>query len=113
MSETVRQEAALFLASMGTGLVLICFYDIFRILRRLIPHTPLAVGLEDIVYWIAAGFLIFAMLFEKNKGALRGCAFAGILLGVWLEAAAESFLRKMWIKLLKKVGKRGTMTTGT
>lgn len=84
-------------------------YDLFRIFRKVVKHHTIAVSVEDLFYWFAAALVIFSMIFEKNKGAIRGYAFAGILIGVWIECFAESLFQKLWIKLLKKVGKRSKM----
>ena len=105
MSAVVRQEAAFFFASILTGIFLVWAYDLFRIFRKAVPHR-----IEDLLYWLAASFIIFGMIFEKNNGALRGYSFVGILLGVWFQYLAEVFFRKTWIKLLKKVKKRGKMS---
>lgn len=110
MSEVVRQESAFFLASVATGVILVWSYDMFRFFRRIVPHHMIAVSIEDIIYWLAVAFVIFGMIFEKNGGALRGYAFVGILLGTWLQFLAEAFLKKIWIKLLKKVKKRGKIS---
>lgn len=110
MSAVVRQEAVFFFASVLTGIFLVWAYDLFRIFRKAVPHHILAVSIEDMLYWLAVSLIIFGMIFEKNNGALRGYSFVGILAGVWLQYAAESFLRKIWIKLLKKVKKRGRMS---
>lgn len=110
MSAVVRQEAAFFFASIMTGIFLVWAYDLFRIFRKAVPHHILAISIEDLLYWLAASFIIFGMIFEKNNGALRGYSFVGILLGVWFQYLAEVFFRKTWIKLLKKVKKRGKMS---
>ncbi len=110
MSAVVRQEAVFFFASILTGIFLVWAYDLFRIFRKAVPHHILAVSIEDVLYWIVVSFIIFGMIFEKNNGALRGYSFVGILLGVWLQYLAEVFFRKIWTKLLKKIGKRGKMS---
>lgn len=110
MSEVVRQETAFFFASVATGVFLVWSYDLFRIFRRLVRHPALAVSIEDLLYWIAVALIIFGMIFRENGGALRGYAFAGILAGTWLECLVESFFKKLYTKLLKKLGKRRKMT---
>lgn len=110
MSEVVRGEALFFLASIITGIVLVWSYDIFRIFRKIVPHHSIAVNAEDLVYWFIVAFIIFGMIFEQNDGALRGYAFAGILAGVWTQYTVEAFFRRIWIKLLKKLRKKGRMT---
>ena len=40
--------------------------------------------MEDLFYWIGAGFFIFAGLYRQNSGILRGYFFAGMALGMVL-----------------------------
>lgn len=110
MSETVRAETIFFFTSIATGVILIWSYDIFRIFRKIVPHHSIAVNIEDLLYWFVTALIIFGMIFEKNDGALRGYAFVGILAGVWAQCMIESYFQKLWIKMLKKTGKRGRMT---
>lgn len=109
MSAAVRQEALFFLASIVTGIGLVWSYDLFRVLRRVIPHHTIAVSLEDLLYWLAVSLVIFGMILERNSGALRGFAFVGILAGVWLQCAVQAFFHKIWIKVLKKQKKKRKM----
>ena len=110
MSEVVRAEAVFFFTSIATGIILVWSYDIFRIFRKIVPHHTIAVNVEDLVYWFVTALIIFGMIFEKNDGALRGYAFVGILFGVWGQCMFQSFFEKLWIKMLKKIEKRGKMT---
>lgn len=99
-----------FFTSIVTGIVLVWSYDIFRIFRKIVPHHNIAVNAEDLLYWFLVALIIFGMIFEQNDGALRGYAFVGILAGVWVQYTVEVFFRKIWIKVLKKLGKKGRMT---
>lgn len=110
MSEVVRQEVLFFAASVLTGVGLLIFYDVFRIFRKVVRHSTLAVSLEDMIYWCAVAFIIFGMIFKENDGILRGYAFVGILVGVWMEWLVEALCRKICIKMLKKLRKQSKMT---
>ncbi len=110
MSEVVRGEVFFFFTSMITGILLVWSYDIFRIFRKVVPHHSIAVNAEDLLYWFLTALIIFGMIFEQNDGALRGYAFVGILIGVWLQYTVESFFRKILRRVLNKLGKKGRMT---
>ena len=112
MSAVVRQEALFFFASILTGIFLVWSYDLFRVVRKIIPHHTIAVNIEDLFYWLVVSLVIFGMIFEENSGALRGFAFVGIIVGIWIQWFVESLFRKMWIKLLKKRKKRRRMSVG-
>ncbi|MDO4522046.1 MAG: spore cortex biosynthesis protein YabQ [Eubacteriales bacterium] len=96
--------------SILTGIALLTAYDVLRLMRVLIRHRPFVVGIEDFLYWCAAAVVIFSVILEKNDGNLRGYAFAGIILGAWIQGIVLSFFRRIWIKILKNHRKRVKMT---
>lgn len=84
MSEVIHGEILLFLISASTGVLILFVYDLLRVLRRVFPRGAVLVGIEDLLYWCAAGILIFYMIFMKNSGSLRGFSLAAVLLGMLL-----------------------------
>ena len=78
-------------------------YDIIRLFRRLIPHNTAAVAVEDILYWLVCGFLIFRMLYVENSGAIRGFAIAAVVLGMLLYLQFAKLLNKLRKKLHSSV----------
>lgn len=84
MSEVIRTEITLFLISVLTGVWILFVYDLLRILRRVFPRGSVLVGIEDLLYWCAAGILVFYVIFTNNDGSLRGFCLAAILLGMLL-----------------------------
>ena len=80
------------------GLFLALLYDGIRLFRRLIRHGKRAVAVEDLLYWLACGVLIFRMLYRENSGAVRGFAIAAVVLGM--------LLYLQFIKLLNKIRKK-------
>lgn len=84
MSEVIQNETFFFLTSVATGVLLVFAYDLLRIWRRIMRHGTFLTGLEDFLYWSACSLVIFGMIYEKNNGAIRGFAIAGIILGVLL-----------------------------
>lgn len=81
MSQVIHKETVVFLMAAGHGAMLALFYDFFRALRRVIPHSINAVSAEDFLFWIAAGFLTFCLLFLETDGEIRGYVAVGIGLG--------------------------------
>lgn len=65
------------------GLVLLA-YDVLRIFRRLIKHGNILLAVEDLLFWIISGFLIFAMIYRQNNGIIRGFAIMGMSAGMLL-----------------------------
>lgn len=110
----MNHELLLFFCSMGTGAGLLFCYDWIRIARKLIRHSPPAVSVVDLLYWIMAGILIFAVMYCQNDGIIRSYAMLGIVVGmaVYHRIVGENFVRfmvaaiKFPIKILKKPVKR-------
>ena len=82
VSETIGNEAVFFLLSVLEGVGLVLVYDAFRILRRIIKHGNIWIGLEDIFYWIFCTIAVFLLLYQKNDGMMRLFTFVGILFGM-------------------------------
>ena len=83
MSSVIRQEIWLFLLSVLHGASLALFYDLFRSLRRAIPHGIVLLSLEDFFFWMTAGFLTFCLVFSGTDGVIRGYVAAGIFLALF------------------------------
>ena len=81
MSAYLREELILFAKAFWQGAFLLLVYDLFRILRRAVPHGRALAALEDISYWIFCAFYLLGYFYRENSGELRGYLFAGILLG--------------------------------
>lgn len=82
MADLIYAEAELFVVCLLLGAVLALVYDGVRIFRMLIPHKEIVVDIEDLAFWMFTAWMVFRTLFYYNRGALRGYAFLGMLLGV-------------------------------
>ncbi len=101
MEEYIRAQASLFLDSMFVGVVIMALYDVLRLMRRIIRHRDILVNIEDFLYWTVAGFMVFAMIYAKNDGALRWFIVVGVILGAIIYARSfGQFLVKIVSKYL-------------
>ncbi len=82
VSESILQEADFFAVSILSGCLLVFLYDVLRVLRRLLTHGTIWIAIEDIFYWLTCAVFIFAMLYQKNDGLIRGFAIGAIVLGM-------------------------------
>lgn len=62
---------------------MIC-YSLIGVIKRLLLENPAAGGIPDILYWLAAGLLVFARIYQINQGILRNFLFLGIAAGAFL-----------------------------
>lgn len=77
----MSNQAYLFLIFVINGILIGVLFDMFRILRRTFKTTDLVTYIEDIAFWILAGFLTLYFIFCYNNGEIRLYIFTGILLG--------------------------------
>lgn len=111
VSETIGHEAQLFGISLLAGAGLFLLYDILRIIRRILPHGTVAVGIEDFFYWLVCTGVVFVMLYRENDGMVRGFALLGMAVGTVLYylllsryvVSLHVFLLKSVLQLLHKV----------
>ena len=74
------------------------------IFRRLVRHGTMWISLEDLLYWIFTAFVIFAMLYQKNDGLIRGFSIGGIVFGMVLyNQYISRYTVKYIARILKKV----------
>ena len=82
MSQNIIVEAVFLLDAFVRGAVLVLIYDIIRIFRRVIKHNVLFIALEDIIYWISMGIMVFILFFKNNNGVIRVFALVAMGIGV-------------------------------
>ena len=77
-------------------------YDILKALRRVIPHSSIVTGTEDILYWIFCGCFLFGQIFLRCDGAIRSYAVLGIFAGAaGYHATISSFFVNAFTGILK------------
>lgn len=79
----MHRELLLFFQSACIGAVLVVCYELLVVLRGIIPHSAFWVAAEDLLFWIFAGFSLFAKIYRENAGILRSFLFLGILTGAF------------------------------
>lgn len=81
---SMSEQTWLFLTTVAAGFVIGFVYDIFRILRKTVPHNDFIVQIEDILYCVAVSLLMFYFMLHRNYGEIRFFSIAGAALGMIL-----------------------------
>lgn len=76
--EELKKIGLMFCYGIGMSVV----YDIFRILRRIIPHNKVAVSSEDLFYWLCMSVPTFYFIVYVNDGIFRLYFIIGIIMGI-------------------------------
>ena len=71
MSSYMKFETALFIRAIMSGVIMCAAYRIFGGLLYYFFGRRGIRSVTDILYWLAAGFLLFLALFRWNYGELR------------------------------------------
>ncbi len=77
------------------GIYIPFVYDLFRVLRRVIPHSNWMVSLEDMSFWVYCAAKVFLMMYHESNGTLRWFAVCGALVGMFLYL---KFISPIWVK---------------
>lgn len=78
---SVSQQAQLFLISCAFGIPLGILFDIFRVIRTILPHNTLLVAIEDILYMIIYAVFMTAFTIVCARGEYRCFYTVGNILG--------------------------------
>lgn len=71
MSETMTPQTILLGQAVITGVLVGFFYDIFRIIRRIIPPRYATIILQDILFWILSAIGVFFAAIWWGGGVVR------------------------------------------
>ena len=100
MSSQIAGEGWFMLHSFLLGAFITFCYDLFRILRRIIPHGIFWISLEDLVFWVMATGGIFYLLYYENNGMFRWFAVIGAGAGMLLYKKGVCQKRGKWVESL-------------
>ena len=100
MNKEIVVELMFFLISILWGAIILLAYDCLRILRRLIKHKPLLMGIEDLIFCVLTSIFIFSMIYRENDGVIRGFSIMGMALGM---VAYHYLISDLFVRLITKL----------
>ena len=78
---SISYECQIFIYSIILGIGLGIVFDIFRVIRAVIPHNSFFVAFEDILFMLVWTFSLVIFSVELSGGNIRFFCFVGMLLG--------------------------------
>ena len=87
MADFLKTELTKMGLMVAFGAGMSALYDIFRVLRCIIPHNKVAVSSEDLIYWLCMIIPTFVFVVNVNDGIFRLYFVLGILLGIFFYRA--------------------------
>ena len=77
----IETEVVIFSMRRLRGWYVFCGYQILLLIRRLVRHHPLAVGVEDIGFWLLVSAYVFRQMYCTTYGSIRWFFVLGIAVG--------------------------------
>lgn len=77
-------ELKLFGISVLWGIGFDAAYNFLRILRQYVKHGTIWTGIEDFIFCIGVGIVLFKDIFDSNDGVIRWYILFGTALGMWI-----------------------------
>ena len=81
MNSSLTSQFQGFVISVGVGVLLGAYYDIFRIFRTVFRSEKRAVFFQDLFYMLSAAFVTFLLSLGVNYGQVRFYILAGEIIG--------------------------------
>ncbi|NLP26414.1 MAG: hypothetical protein GX365_03595 [Clostridiales bacterium] len=78
---TATEQTRLFLLSCLLGIPIGIVFDIFRVLRAIIPHNKIMVALEDIIFMFLYASFVMCFSIVASRGEFRFFYVVGNFLG--------------------------------
>ena len=119
MEVFIRNQASVLLDALFIGMIIMAFYDVFRLFRRIVRHSRFIRDLEDLIFWIIAGFIVFSLVYSRNNGNIRWFIIVGVALGMYLYYVSfgrfvvkytAKYINKLINMVLKKPMRKAIMT---
>lgn len=78
---TVSEQMQLFLMSCLFGIPIGIFYDIFRVIRIILPHNSVTTAIEDVLFFVVYSVFIMSFTFSAARSEFRVYYIIGNLIG--------------------------------
>lgn len=102
----IGKEAFIFLYAGLSGIVILCSYQILRLLRRLIGHHIVIVNLEDVIYWLGVSAYLFRQMYKTTYGSIRWFFVLGVVCGIVFANLLLFLAKKIYRKMKKNLEKK-------
>ena len=75
----IEKELLIFLTAFSSGLFLRGTYRCLECFRDIVKHSFLAVGIEDLFYWIFVEMYLFVQIYHTSSGSVRWYYILGVV----------------------------------
>ena len=90
----IRGELLIFLVAGITGILLRLAYQGIICFRQIVKHSLLAMGGEDIIFWIGSAVYVFVQIYYTSDGGIRWYFILGLVFGAIFSSVVLRKLKK-------------------
>lgn len=83
ITESIQGQIVIFCLTVGVGALLGLLFDVYRVVRGRLRPGALATAAGDLLFWLVATVVTFALLIVGNWGELRLYVWVGFLSGAF------------------------------
>ena len=88
----MKEELIIFVLAIISGLIVRLVYRCISCFRQIVKHGYLAMGIEDVVFWVGVSVYLFVQIYHTSSGSIRWYFALGVVFGVFLMSL---FLKKV------------------
>lgn len=104
MSQDVIFQGQLFGMAIIWGGGLLLAYDGLRLLRLFVTHRRGVQAVEEVIFWLAASFIIYTLIYRYNSGSVRNYVVFGMAVGMVIyRLCLSSWVIRMSCLILRPV----------
>lgn len=107
MSPEITEQLEILFHFFVLGISISLVYDGLRLLRFFIPHHNIIIAIQDLIFWVATGFVVFDMFLRESNGSIRFFSIGGALLGMILKNRLTSIINPGKMGLCKHWKRNG------
>lgn len=97
---TMEQQIILFVFSLLSGVLIGILFDIYRIIRGFEDVGAIITIIQDILFWIATGFIVFVFMMYTSYAYMSFNVFAYVGIGLFVYI---KLISKIFINILHNV----------
>lgn len=102
----IGKETAILLYAGLSGVIVFLSYQMLYLFRRLLRHSSIIIGIEDLLYWVAVSAYIFRQMYRTIYGSIRWFFVLGVVLGCLLAWSGKKLSKEIWKKWKKSLEKK-------
>lgn len=98
----IEREVIVFAVAVLSGAGFRLLYRCLGCFREIVRHNLIAIGIEDIVFWVCCALYLFVQIYHTSSGSVRWYFILGIVVGALLMTFFLRKLKKLFEKIYTK-----------